>query len=65
MRPVSWPGLAVPVLGTAAAAGLTLYFVGAVCAHIRAGDPGVGGAVLFLLVAAGALAAGLVHHGPW
>jgi hypothetical protein len=31
-------GLAVPQLGVAAATGLTLYFLGAVIAHIRVGD---------------------------
>lgn len=31
-------GLAVPTIGIAAAAGLTLYFVAAVGAHLRSGD---------------------------
>lgn len=56
-------GLAVPALGTAAAAGLVLYFVGALAAHARARDPGVGGAVTLLLLAAGALVTGVVAPG--
>src|SRR6186997_3279838 len=43
-------GFAVPVLGKAAAIGLTLYFVCALSAHIRARDPRVGGAVSFLVL---------------
>jgi hypothetical protein len=55
-------GLAVPVLGQAAAVGVTLYFLCAIGAHIRARDPGVGGAVFFLVLALCALAANLAHH---
>jgi hypothetical protein len=55
-------GLAVPMLGTAAATGLVLYFVCALGAHVRAGDRGVGGAAFFLVLAACALAANLVNH---
>jgi hypothetical protein len=55
-------GFAVPVLGTAAAIGLVLYFTGALGAHLRARDPGIGGAVSFLVLAAAALIAGLGHH---
>lgn len=51
-------GLAVPPLGVAAAAGLVLYFLGALAAHARARDPGVGGAVVLLLLAAGTLVSG-------
>ncbi|HVX42958.1 MAG TPA: DoxX family protein [Mycobacteriales bacterium] len=41
-------GLAVPVLGVAAAAGLIGYFICAVGAHVRVRDRGVGGAAFFL-----------------
>ena len=56
-------GFAVPVVGDAAAIGLILYFICAVSAHIRARDRGFGGAVFFLALAAGALAANLAYHG--
>jgi hypothetical protein len=55
-------GLAVPALGTAAAAGLVLYFICAVTAHIRAHDRQVGGAVFFLLLAAAALATDVAYR---
>jgi hypothetical protein len=55
-------GLAVPVLGAAAAAGLVLYFSCALGAHVRVRDRGVGGAVSFLVLAAAALAATLAYH---
>jgi hypothetical protein len=57
-------GFAVPVLGTAAATGLVLYFVCAIGAHVRARDTGIGGAAFFLALAACALATSLAHHGP-
>jgi hypothetical protein len=46
-------GFAVPALGTAAAIGLVLYFICAVTAHLRVRDRHIGGAVFFLLLAAG------------
>jgi DoxX-like family len=52
-------GFAVPVLGTAAAIGLVLYFIGALSAHLWVRDPGTGGAVSFLVLAVAALTAGL------
>jgi DoxX-like family len=55
-------GLAgVPLIGTAAAAGLVLFFVGAVSIHLRAGDysPQLGLATGFLLLAVASLALGL------
>jgi hypothetical protein len=55
-------GLAVPALGTAAAIGLVLYFICAVTAHLRVRDAQFGGAVFFLLLAAAALATGVVYH---
>jgi hypothetical protein len=57
-------GLAgVPLVGTAAAAGLVLFFVCAVYTHVRAGDysPQFGLALGFLLLAAVTLGLGL----PW
>lgn len=58
-------GFAVPVLGTAAAIGLVLYFIGALSAHLRVRDPGIGGAVGFLVLAVAALTAGLGYHNRW
>jgi hypothetical protein len=55
-------GLAVPALGIAAATGLVLYFIGAISAHVRVGDRGVGGAVFFLALAACALTTSLAYH---
>lgn len=58
-------GFAVPVLGKAAAIGLTLYFVCALSAHLRARDPQVGGAVSFLVLAVAALIATFAYHNHW
>jgi hypothetical protein len=58
-------GIAVPVLGTAAAIGLVLYFICALSAHLRVHDPGIGGAVSFLLLAMAALLADLGYHNHW
>ena len=58
-------GFAVPVLGAAAAIGLALYFVCALSAHLRVHDPGIGGAVTFLVLAVAALIAGLGYHDHW
>jgi hypothetical protein len=58
-------GFAVPVLGTAAAIGLVVYFICAVSAHLRVGDPGVGGAVSFLVLAVAALITALCYHNHW
>jgi hypothetical protein len=58
-------GFAVPVLGTAAAIGLVLYFVCAVTAHLRVGDRQIGGAVFFLVLAGAALTTGVVYHKHW
>jgi hypothetical protein len=58
-------GFAVPVLGTAAAVGLVVYFVCAVSAHIRAHDPQIAGAVSFLVLALAALVSGLAYHNHW
>ncbi|MGC5008485.1 DoxX family protein [Streptomyces sp. DT203] len=58
-------GLAVPFLGTLAASGLVLYFIGAIIAHLRVGSRDIVGGIVFLSTAAAALALGLVHHGLW
>ena len=49
----------VPRVGTAAATGLALYFVGAIVTHLRARDYSLGPAAAFLLLAVAALALGL------
>ena len=58
-------GFAVPVLGLAAAIGLVLYFVGALSAHARAHDPGIGGAVSFLMLAVATLVTTVGYHNGW
>jgi hypothetical protein len=58
-------GFAVPVLGEAAAIGLVLYFICAVSAHIRARDPGIGGAVGFLLLVVAAVVVDFGYRGRW
>lgn len=58
-------GFAVPLLGTAAAIGLVLYFICAVSAHVRVRDPGVAGAVSFLVLVVAALLADLGYHKHW
>ncbi|HTU84689.1 MAG TPA: DoxX family protein [Solirubrobacteraceae bacterium] len=58
-------GFAVPVLGTAAAIGLVLYFICAVSAHLRARDPALGGALSFLVLALAALITALGYHDHW
>jgi hypothetical protein len=55
-------GFAVPVLGTAAALGLVLYFICALSAHLRVHDPGIGGALSFLVLAVVALIMALGYH---
>ncbi|MGW9134508.1 DoxX family protein [Streptomyces sp. NPDC055681] len=58
-------GLAMPFLGTLAASGLVLYFIGAIIAHLRVGSRDIVGGIVFLSTAAAALTLGLVHHGLW
>ena len=54
--------LGIPFIGLAAAAGLVLFFVGAVLTHWRAGDysTSVGFPASYLLLAAASLALGLL-----
>jgi hypothetical protein len=56
-------GVGIPFIGTAAAAGLTVFFVGAVITHLRARDYslGRGWPLVFLLLAVTTLVLGL--HG--
>jgi hypothetical protein len=58
-------GFAVPVLGTAAAIGLVVYFMCAAGAHIRARAPKIAGAVSFLVMAGAALAVSIGYRGHW
>jgi hypothetical protein len=58
-------GFVVPALGTAAAIGLVLYFICALSAHLRVRDPGIGGAVSFLVLAAAALLTNLGYYNHW
>jgi len=48
-------GIRVPLIGTAAAVGLILFFVAAIITHLRARDCSFGLAVVFLLLAVAAL----------
>src|SRR6266446_2537264 len=48
-------GIGVPLIGTAAAVGLSLFFVAAIITHLRARDYSFGLAVVFLLLAVAAL----------
>ena len=57
-------GLAVPALGTAAAAGLVAYFVIALATHLRAHDFQLAWALLYLGLGGAALVTGLAYHGP-
>jgi DoxX-like family len=58
-------GFAVPALGMAAAIGLVLYFVCALSAHLRVRDRQIGGAVFFLLLAAGAVMTDVAYRDHW
>ncbi len=48
-------GFGVPLIGTAAAVGLVLFFVAAIVTHLRARDYSFGLAVVFLTLAVAAL----------
>ncbi|MEU9504449.1 DoxX family protein [Streptomyces sp. NPDC048196] len=58
-------GFAVPVLGILAAAGLVLYFMGALCAHLRVSDYQLGPWAVFFCLPVAALAVSLAYHGTW
>jgi hypothetical protein len=55
-------GFAVPLLGALAAAGLVLYFLGALIAHMRVGSHQLVGWAVFFLIAVAALAVNLAYH---
>ncbi|MEU7798375.1 DoxX family protein [Micromonospora arborensis] len=55
-------GFAVPLLGTLAAAGLVLYFVGALIAHLRVGSRQLVGWAVFFSTVVAALAVNLGYH---
>ena len=55
-------GFVVPLLGTIAAAGLVLYFIGAFIAHMRVGSRKLVGWAIFFATAVAALAVNLSHH---
>jgi DoxX-like family len=57
-------GFGLPVLGTAAAAGLVAYFVIALAAHLRARDYQLAWALSYLSLGAAALATGLAYQRP-
>jgi hypothetical protein len=57
-------GIGVPLIGTAAAVGLILFFVAAIITHLRARDYSFGLAVVFLLLALVALVLGIRARGP-
>ena len=48
-------GIGVPAVGIAAAAGLVLFFIGAINTHLRGHDYSFGLAIVFLLLAIAAL----------
>nr|WP_296075839.1 DoxX family protein [uncultured Actinoplanes sp.] len=56
-------GLAVPWVGTLAAAGLVLYFVGALIAHLRVGSRQLVGWAVFFSTSLAALVLNLAYHG--
>ncbi|MEU5819626.1 MULTISPECIES: DoxX family protein [Streptomyces] len=58
-------GLAVTALGTLAACGLILYFIGAIIAHLRVGSRNIVGGIVFLATAIAALILGVQYHGAW
>ena len=55
-------GFAVPPLGMLAAAGLVLYFLGALVAHLRVGSRQLAGWAIFFATAVAALAVNLSYH---
>ncbi|NYF60077.1 DoxX family protein [Micromonospora purpureochromogenes] len=55
-------GFALPLLGTLAAAGLVLYFLGALVAHLRVGSRQLVGWAVFFFTAVAALTVNLSYH---
>jgi len=56
-------GFAVPLLGELAAAGLVLYFVGALIAHLRVGSRNLVGWAVFFVTVVAALVVNVGYHG--
>lgn len=56
-------GFAIPPLGTAAAIGLVLFFIGAVIAHLRVRFYRLANAAAFLSLAVITLTVNVAHHG--
>ena len=57
-------GISIPLIGTAAAIGLILFFVAAIITHLRAHDYSFGLALVFLLLPVAPLVLGLCARGP-
>jgi hypothetical protein len=55
-------GFAVPILGTLAATGLVLYFIGALIAHLRVGSRNLLGWAVFTATMLANLAVNLTYH---
>ncbi|MEU8657773.1 DoxX family protein [Actinoplanes philippinensis] len=55
-------GFAVPLIGTAAAVGLVLYFTGALVAHLRVGSRNLLGWAIFFATVVTDLVVNLLHH---
>ncbi|MGC4756036.1 DoxX family protein [Micromonospora trifolii] len=55
-------GFAVPLLGTLAAAGLVLYFIGALIAHLRVGSRQLVGPAVFFVTVVAALTLNVLYH---
>src|SRR5690349_1726046 len=55
-------GFAVPLLGTLAAAGLVLYFTGALVAHLRVGSRDLVGWAVFFTTVVATLVLQVAHH---
>ena len=55
-------GFAVPLLGTLAAAGLVLYFVGALIAHLRVGSRNLLGWAIFFVTTVATLTVTVLYH---
>jgi hypothetical protein len=55
-------GFAVPIVGTLAAAGLVLYFVGAFIAHLRVGSRKLVGWAVFFVTVVATLVVNVTYH---
>jgi hypothetical protein len=55
-------GFAVPLLGTLAAAGLVLYFIGALIAHLRVGSRQLVGWAVFFVTVVAAFVVNVLHN---